>query len=105
MLNYTISSGNIFQDLGFADAEQKLAKVKLLAVINNIIQKQNISEKKLAKIFNLNSTQVDNLLNGRLKEFSLDKLLLFLMILEQNIEIIVTPKPQEFVNSRINVVS
>ena len=33
MPDYTVSSGNIFADLGFINAEQKLAKVKLASLI------------------------------------------------------------------------
>ncbi len=81
MLDYTISSGNIFQDLGFADAEHKMAKVKLVALIDDILKKQNITEEETAKIFNLNPEQVKNLFNGHFREFSLEQLLFFLIIL------------------------
>jgi hypothetical protein len=43
MLDYTISSGNIFQDLGFANAEEKLAKVKLASVIADILEQRQIT--------------------------------------------------------------
>jgi hypothetical protein len=45
MLDFTISSGNIFQDLGFANAEEKLAKVKLASVIADILKQQQITPK------------------------------------------------------------
>ncbi len=40
MTEYTISSGNIFEDLGFANAEEKLAKVKLASVIYSSVSIQ-----------------------------------------------------------------
>ncbi len=42
MTEYTISSGNIFEDLGFANAEEKLAKVKLASVIYDLITEQEL---------------------------------------------------------------
>ncbi len=36
MEDYTLSSGNVFEDMGFADAEEKLAKAKIAAIINKI---------------------------------------------------------------------
>lgn len=44
MTEYTIISGNIFEDLGFANAEEKLAKVKLASVIYDLITEQELSE-------------------------------------------------------------
>ena len=35
MKDYTVSSGNIFADLGFSNASEKLAKVKLVQLSKN----------------------------------------------------------------------
>ena len=40
MEDYIVSSGNIFKDIGFADAEEKFAKAKLAAIINKIIKEK-----------------------------------------------------------------
>ncbi|WP_222620665.1 XRE family transcriptional regulator [Sphaerospermopsis sp. LEGE 00249] len=67
MLNYTISSGNIFQDLGFVNAEEKLAKVKLASVIADILKQQQITPEQTGQILGLELAQVNNLSNGILK--------------------------------------
>ncbi|UCH98662.1 MAG: XRE family transcriptional regulator, partial [Candidatus Aminicenantes bacterium] len=43
MEDYIVSSGNIFEDMGFADAEERLAKAKLAAIINKIIEEKGLT--------------------------------------------------------------
>ncbi|TAE56520.1 MAG: XRE family transcriptional regulator [Nostocales cyanobacterium] len=104
MLDYTISSGNIFQDLGFANAEEKLAKVKLASVIADILEQQQITPQQTAQILELEVEQINNLSNGILKEFTIENLLTYLIKLGQNIEIMVTNQPAETSQPKINVV-
>ncbi|MGM3305587.1 helix-turn-helix domain-containing protein [Anabaena sp. WFMT] len=104
MLDYTISSGNIFQDLGFANAEEKLAKVKLASVIADILEQQQITPQQAAQLLELEIEKVNNLNNGILKDFTIDNLLTYLIKLGQNIEIMVTNQQSEKSQPKINVV-
>ncbi|MBE9249550.1 XRE family transcriptional regulator [Dolichospermum sp. LEGE 00240] len=104
MLDYTISSGNIFQDLGFANAEEKLAKVKLASVIADILEQQQITPQQAAQILGLKLEQINNLTNGILKEFTIENLLSYLIKLGQNVEIMVTNQQTEQYQPKINVV-
>ena len=104
MLDYTISSGNIFQDLGFANAEEKLAKVKLASVIADILEQQQITPQQAAQILGLELEQINNLTNGILKEFTIENLLSYLIKLGQNVEIMVTNQQTEQYQPKINVV-
>ena len=74
MLDYTVSSGNIFDDLGFSNAEEKLAKVKLASLIYDLISERELSEAEGARILTLDWSQVIDLKKGRLQGFSLEKL-------------------------------
>ncbi|MBD2693392.1 helix-turn-helix domain-containing protein [Anabaena catenula] len=104
MLDYTISSGNIFQDLGFANAEEKLAKVKLASVIADILEQQKITPQQAAQLLGLEIEKVNNLSNGILKDFTIENLLTYLIKLVQNIEIVVTNQISNKSNPQINVV-
>ena len=108
MLDYTISSGNIFQDLGFANAEEKLAKVKLASVIADILEQQQITPQQAAQILGLELEQINNLTNGILKDFTKDftieNLLSYLIKLGQNVEIMVTNQQPDKSQPKINVV-
>lgn len=104
MLDYTISSGNIFQDLGFANAEEKLAKVKLASVIADILEQQQITLQQAAQILGLELEQINNLTNGILKDFTIENLLSYLIKLGQNVEIMVTNQQPDKSQPKINVV-
>jgi len=92
MSEYLISSGNVFQDLAFPDAEEKFAKVKLASAIYDAIQKQERTREEVGNILGINSEELENLMNGRLRIFSIEKLFSFLLALGHNLEIVVTPK-------------
>jgi len=101
MTEYTISSGNIFEDLGFANAEEKLAKVKLASVIYDLITEQELSEQEVSQILGIDEAKISNLKNGRLQKFSLEQMFDFLVALGQKIEILVTP--QALANSSLSI--
>ena len=103
MEDYTISSGNVFEDMGFADAEERLAKAKLAAIINKIVEERGLTKKETAKILGLSQPKVAALKNGNFKEFSIERLFLFLDALDQHIEITITHKSKTKTEPRINV--
>jgi len=43
---YTVSSGNIFKDLGFPNPDEELAKVKLASKINRLITDKGMTQKE-----------------------------------------------------------
>lgn len=49
MENYVKSSGNVFADLGFSDAEERLAKAELARQIDHIIKKKRLTQERAAK--------------------------------------------------------
>ena len=92
MEEYTISSGNVFNDLGFANAKEKLAKAKLAAIINKLIEDKGLTRKEAAQILALSQEQITCLQNGRLRGFSMERLFSFLQALDQHIEITITDR-------------
>lgn len=44
MVEYTVSSGNIFKDLGFENPDEELAKVKLASKINRLIADKGMTQ-------------------------------------------------------------
>jgi len=47
------SSSNVFADLGLANAEEKQTKVRLAVAINDIIQRQQLSQVAAARRLNV----------------------------------------------------
>ncbi len=93
MEDYVKSSGNVFADLGLPDAEERLAKAELARQIEHIVKKRRLTQERAAKILGISQPKVSALLQGKLAGFSMDRLLKFLMALDQDIEIRIKSKP------------
>ncbi len=103
MEDYTIGSGNIFKDLGAPNAEEKLAKVKLASIINKIIEQRGLSQKRSARLLGITPDEASALKDGRLKEFSMERLFTFLSSLDQKIDITISHKPTPTAKHDINI--
>jgi len=88
------SSGNIYKDLGYKDAEEALAKAKIAMKINDIIKKSGNTQEKTAKILGIDQPKISNLINGRLRGFSMERLFKFLNALDHDVEIIIRDRNQ-----------
>ena len=95
-IEYTEGSGNIYQDLGFEDAAERLAKARLAMRIEEIIEKRKLKQREAAEILGINQPKISALMNGRLSGFSIERLIHYLNLLNQDVEIIVKTKPGRF---------
>jgi predicted XRE-type DNA-binding protein len=86
--------GNVFADLGFANANEMMAKSELVRHINQIIEQRGLTQVEAAGLLGVNQPKVSALKRGRLTEFSISRLMRFLVALGQEIEIGVRPAPQ-----------
>ena len=87
-----ISSGNIFADMLMPDAEERLAKAELSIQIENLINARKLTQTQAAALMGLTQPNVSDIVRGRLKGFTLDRLFACLNALDQDIEIVVRPK-------------
>lgn len=85
------SSGNVFADLGLPDAEEVLVKAKLLVSIHRIIRERRLTQTKAAKLLGVEQPDISNLMNGRIRGFSSDRLMRFLAALSQDVQITIKP--------------
>ena len=74
MVDYTVSSGNVFQDLGLPSPDARLAKAKLAYKINRLIADQRITQKDAANFLGISRSKMTALRNGRLQNFTIDHL-------------------------------
>jgi predicted XRE-type DNA-binding protein len=84
-------SGNVFADIGFADADEMLARSELVRHINRIIQQRRLNQVDAAKLLGINQPKVSALKCGRITEFSIDRLMRFLVALGQGVDISIRP--------------
>jgi predicted XRE-type DNA-binding protein len=99
----TESSGNVFADLDVADPDEALVKAELAGAIAALVNARRLTQTQAAELLGIDQPKVSALMRGRLSGFSVDRLLRFLLALDRDIEIVVTPKKQ--LRPRVNVVA
>lgn len=99
------SSGNVFADLGFEEPEEELTKAQLASQIRQIIRRRRLTQVAAAALMGIDQPKVSALLNGRLANFSTDRLMRLLTALGQDVEIVVKEKPGSLDKGRIRVIA
>ena len=102
-LDYVVSSGNVFADLGLPNPEEALAKAEPANKISELIRDRKLTQAKAAKALGIDQPKVSMLLRGRLTGFSLERLMRFLLLLGQDIKISVQPSRQGKSRARVLV--
>ena len=98
------SSGNVFADMGLPDAEEELTKAQLASHIRLTIKRQRLTQVAAAALMGIDQPKVSALLNGRLTNFSSERLMRLLTTLGQDVDITVKAKPRNRTHGRIRVV-
>jgi predicted XRE-type DNA-binding protein len=99
----TKGSFNVFEDLGFEDAPELLAKAQLTYQIHTLIKKRRLTHRQAAAILKLARPDVTALMNGRFTPFSIERLMRLLMRLNHDVEILVKPLPRNRRQGRLSV--
>ncbi len=97
------SSGNVFADLGFKDAEERQTKVLLAAAIHDVLQRRGMSQTEAALRLGINQPKVSALWNYKLEGFSVARLMHFLIALDRDIEILIRTRRRSRRAARIVV--
>ncbi|HVC48322.1 MAG TPA: helix-turn-helix transcriptional regulator [Terracidiphilus sp.] len=101
--DYTVSSGNVFADLGVPNPEEALAKAELAHKIAVLIRARGLTQAQAAKLLGVDQPKVSALIRGRLAGFSLERLMRFLLRLGQDIRITVQASPSTRSRARVMV--
>ena len=88
------SSGNVFADLGFPNAEREQLKAKLMLEIYRAIKTRRLTQTQAGEILGIAQPHVSALMNGRSGNYSLGRLFEFLNALGRDVEIAVRPKAE-----------
>jgi predicted XRE-type DNA-binding protein len=100
----TPGSGNVFADLGLAEPEEELTKAQLASHLRQILKRRRLTQTAAAALMGIDQPKVSALLNGRLANFSSERLMRLLTALGQDVEITVKAKPRSRARGRIRVV-
>jgi predicted XRE-type DNA-binding protein len=88
---YEIGSRNVFKDIGVPNAEAHLVKAQLVFKIDTILKARSLKQVEAAGLFGVRQPDVSKMLRGEFRQFSVERLLRFLVALDQDVEIVVKP--------------
>ena len=88
---FEVGSQNVFKDLGLPNAEEHLIKAQLVYKIDTILKKRKMKQVEAGKLFGIPQPDVSKMLRGEFRQFSVERLLRFLVALNQDVEIVIRP--------------
>jgi predicted XRE-type DNA-binding protein len=88
---YEIGSRNVFKDLGIPNAEEHLVKAQLVFKIDTIMKSRGLKQAEAAEVLGIKQPDVSKMLRGEFRQFSVERLLRFLVALDHDVEIIIKP--------------
>jgi predicted XRE-type DNA-binding protein len=100
----TPGTGNVFADIGLPEPEEELTKAQLASHIRRILKRRRLTQSAAAELMGIDQPKVSALLNGRLANFSSERLMRLLTALGHDVEIAVSPEPNPRTHGRIRVI-
>jgi predicted XRE-type DNA-binding protein len=88
---YEIGGANVFEDIGVPNADEHLVKAKLVFKIQTIMRSRGLKQIEAAQLFAVRQPDVSKMLRGEFRQFSVERLLRFLVALNQDVEIVIKP--------------
>src|SRR5213083_625197 len=101
----TRGTGNVFADLGFPDAAERQAKLRLAYALNQVLEERKLSQAEAAKLLGVTQPKVSALTHYKLAGFSVERLMNLLTALDQDVETVIRRKPRARKVARISVVA
>ena len=93
-VEYTISSGNVFADLGFPEPDTELIKADLVHAITTVIEQRDLRQVEAADLMGIKQPNVSLLLRGRTENYSVGRLITLLNRLGHDVIIAHREKPR-----------
>ena len=79
------------KDIGVPNAEEHFVKAQLVFKIDAIMKKRGMKQVEAAHLFGVRQPDISKMLRGDFRQFSVERLLRFLVALNQDVEIVVKP--------------
>src|SRR4051812_11660675 len=91
-IEHELSCANVFADLGLPNADELMAKAKIVGQISDIIEERQLTQMQAAEIRGIDQPSLPRLLRGRTSGFSMDRLIRMLNAFDCDVTITVTPR-------------
>jgi len=90
-IHITEGSGNVFADLGLADAGEHLLKAGIVVELKRLIAARALTQTAAAALIGIAQPDLSNLLRGQFRGCSVERLMRAVTALGQDIEIRIRP--------------
>ncbi len=91
-IEFTVSSGNLFTDLGRANPQEDQLKSNLARRISGAIRERGLTQQQAADVLGVDQSKVSSLMRGRINGVSVERLLQHLTAFDNDVDIVVRPK-------------
>lgn len=98
------SSGNVYADIGLADAGEMLVKARLASKIAEILKTRNLTQMQAADILGLPQPKISDMLSGKFRGISESKMMKCLSRLGSDVQIVVKDAPPSRPQGNVEVV-
>lgn len=99
----TLSSGNVFADLGLPNPEEHLLKSNIAIEIRKLIEAKSLTQAEAARLVGLSQPKVSDILRGRLAGYSVERLLAIVNRLGRSVEVRISAQDIPVAQARITV--
>jgi predicted XRE-type DNA-binding protein len=86
-----VGSGNVFADLGLPNAEELLLKSQIVVQLHRLIKEHKLTQTEAAKRIGIGQPDLSNVLRGRFRGYSVERLMRMLTAFDQDVEITLRP--------------
>ncbi|TBV04051.1 helix-turn-helix domain-containing protein [Phytopseudomonas dryadis] len=104
MIEIEAGTGNVYADLGRADANEMQVKAQLAAKIGSIIKARHLTQVEAAEILGLSQPKVSDILRGKFRGISEARMMDCLSRLGRDVQIVVKQAPRTRKAGRVEVV-
>ncbi len=85
------SSGNIFADLGLPNSDELMLKAQIVTEIARLLKIKKLTQAEAAALSGVAQPDLSNLLRGKFRGFSIERLMLMLTSFGRDVEVVVRP--------------
>jgi len=104
MIEIEESTGNVYADLGMADADEMIVKAQLATKIGEIIKSRKWRQQQAAEVLGMTQPKLSKMLRGQFRGISEAKMLDCLARLGRDVQIVVGPARRAASAGRVAVV-
>lgn len=86
------SSGNVFADLKLPGANAHMLTAQIVAELYRLTQARKLTQTRAGELMGISQPEVSQLFKGHFREYSIDRLITFLTVFNQDVVISVEPR-------------